>query len=334
MKIDFSHSMAAHCENGTTRNLLRFYGLQLSEPLIFGIGSGCFFSYMPFYKVNGLPVISFRHWPGIIFKRSTQKLGVNILKKKFNSAKKAMIELDGLLQKGIPVGLLVGVFHLSYFPPEYRFHFNAHNLVVMGMENEKYFISDPVMEQIETLSSKELARVRFAKGTYPPKGRMYWIVSVPEKPDIELAVKKGIIKNCDDMLRIPVPLFGIKGISYIAGRVKSWDIRYGKEKASLMLGQFIRMLEEIGTGGAGFRFMYAAFLQEASEILNKPILNDLSSEMTAIGDGWRLFAFKGAKNLRNRGVPETSYRDLSEMIFQLAGREEKVFRTLDKEIRF
>ena len=30
-----------------------------------------------------------------------------------------------------------------------------------------------------------------------------------------------------------------------------------------------RMQEEIGTGGAGFRFLYAAFLQEAGEKLNR-----------------------------------------------------------------
>jgi len=39
----------------------------------------------------------------------------------------------------------------------------------------------------------------------------------------------------------------------------------GKRDAALNLAQVIRMLEEIGTGGAGFRFIYGAFLQEAAE---------------------------------------------------------------------
>lgn len=332
MIIDFSHKMAAHCENGTTANLLNFQGIKLSEPLVFGIGSGCFFSYMTFIKVNGLPVISFRHWPGIIFKRTTLKLGVKIEKKKFSNRQKAMKMLDSLVEKGIPVGLLVGVYNLSYFPPEYRFHFNAHNIVVIGKENDKYYISDPVMENIETLTAKELQRVRFAKGSYPPKGRMYWVTGTPQKIDLETAIRKGIKKNCADMLRIPVPLFGVKGIRYIARRVKNWDTRYGEQKAALLLGQFIRMLEEIGTGGAGFRFMYAAFLQEAAGILNISALKDLSVEMTKIGDSWRNFAVMGAKNLRNRGVPATPYKDLSMLLLNIADREEKLFRELDKVI--
>lgn len=330
MIIDFKHKMAAHCENGSTVNLLQHQGIEMSEPMVFGIGSGCFFSYMPFIRINGMPVISFRNLPGIIFRRSTSKLGVEIEKMKFRSREKAMAHLDALIERGIPVGLLVGVFNLTYFPPEYRFHFNGHNMVVIGKEKDQYYISDPVMEHIETLSYKDLQRVRFAKGTYPSMGRMYWITKKPTAIDLDQAIRRGIKKNCDDMLRIPVPLFGVKGIRYIAARLKHWEKKYGPPKAALMLGQFIRMLEEIGTGGAGFRFMYAAFLQEAAAIVNLDDLKGLSVEMTSIGDNWRTFASQGAKNLRNRGVPATPYADLSEILLGIADREEKVFRTLDR----
>ena len=78
-----------------------------------------------------------------------------------------MAALDRNLEKGIPTGCLVGVYHLTYFPPAYRFHFNAHNLVVTGKDNGEYLVSDPIMPGIERISRKDLARVRFAKGTYP-----------------------------------------------------------------------------------------------------------------------------------------------------------------------
>jgi hypothetical protein len=330
MKIDFKHKQAAHCENGVTLNLLRFYGIELSEPMIFGIGSGYFFSHMPFIKLNGMPVTSFRVLPGWIFKRVTHKLGIGVKRNKFRNSQKAMEALDKLLEQGIPVGMLVGVYQLPYFPKEYRFHFNAHNITVIGKEGDRYFVSDPVMENVETLSYEELKKVRYARGTYPPKGRTYHITKMPAQLDIKPAIIKGIRKTAKDMLTIPIPMFGIDGIRFLAGKIRHWPEKLGAKTAALNLSQIIRMLEEIGTGGAGFRFIYAAFLQECAEVLQKPWLNDLSREMTAIGDQWREFAVQAARCFKNRDNGLTSYNNLADMLIEIAGREEKVFIQLRK----
>jgi hypothetical protein len=328
MKIDFQHNQAAHCENGVTVNLLQFYGINLSEPMIFGIGSGYFFSHMPFIKLNGLSVTSFRVWPGLIFKRVTQRLGIRVIRRKFTNPDRAMLELDRLLAKGKPVGMLVGVFHLPYFPREYRFHFNAHNITVFGKEGDLYFVSDPVMEKVETLTYDELKKVRFARGTYPPRGRMYYIDSVPDALDIRPAIIKGIRKTARDMLTIPIPMFGVDGIRFLAKKLRKWPVKLGEKSASLNLSQVIRMLEEIGTGGAGFRFIYAAFLQECAKELQQPLFNDLSDEMTVIGDAWRNFAWQAARCFKNRDKGMITYDMLADLLMDIAGKEEKVFRRL------
>ena len=54
MELEFEHKPAGHCENGVVRNLLKFYGVDMSEAMIFGLGSGIFFSHMPFYKMTML----------------------------------------------------------------------------------------------------------------------------------------------------------------------------------------------------------------------------------------------------------------------------------------
>ena len=325
MKIDFQHNQAAHCENGVTSNLLKFYGIGLSEPMIFGIGSGYFFSHMPFIRLNGMSVTSFRVLPGWVFKRVTRRLGIRVRRYKFRNRDMAMQELDKLLEKGIPVGLLVGVFHLPYFPKEYRFHFNAHNITVFGKEGDRYWVSDPVMESVETLSGEELRKVRFAMGTYPPRGRMYYITGIPEQVELKPAIIKGIRKTAKDMLTIPIPMFGVKGIRFLANRMRKWPAKLGEKAAALNLSQIIRMLEEIGTGGSGFRFIYAAFLQECAVILQQPWLNDLSREMTGIGDQWREFAVQAARCFKNRDKGQTSYDQLAGMLIMIAEREEKVF---------
>ncbi|MBP6872042.1 MAG: BtrH N-terminal domain-containing protein [Bacteroidales bacterium] len=326
--IDFQHKPAAHCENGATSNLLNHYNIRLSEPMVFGIGSGLFFSYMPFLKLNGIPVVSFRPWPGTIFNRNTRRLGIEIQRYKFRDRKEAMKMLDENLAKGIPTGCLVGVYHLTYFPPAYRFHFNAHNIVVIGRENGEYLVSDPIMPGIERISYHDLERVRFAQGTQPPKGRMYFIKEISETFDLKNAIIEGIKQVCKDMLEIPIPLFGVKGIRYMAKQMRKWPKKLGERKASLYMGQVVRMLEEIGTGGAGFRFIYAAFLQEAARELNQPWLNEISDEMTQAGDRWREFAIIAGRIFKSRAGQEENYQAAADVLLDIAGREEKIFLKL------
>jgi hypothetical protein len=326
--INFDHRPAAHCETGVTSNLLRFHNINLSEAMVFGIGSGLYFGFLPFIKVNGIPLITFRPWMGKIFSKVNQRLGIRIQRNEFKTPRQSMDALDKNLEQGIPTGCKVGVFHLTYFPKAFRFHFNAHNIVVIGRVNGEYLISDPIMEDIQKISYEDLMRVRFAKGVFAPKGHMYFIKEVPPTFDLKKAIVLAIRKTSDVMLRTPVPLIGTKGIRFLARRVRKWPEKLGPRKASLYLGQIVRMLEEIGTGGAGFRFIYAAFLQEAAKELNQPCLNDRSKEMTEIGDRWREFAVIAVRIFKNRAGVEDSYSTAAEVLMDIADREEHLFQKL------
>jgi hypothetical protein len=330
MKIDFEHQPAAHCECGVTSNILRYYGIRLSEPMILGLGSGLFFSYMPFITLHGMPVVSFRPLPGRIFTRVTQRLRVKTCTRYYPLREnRAMQQLDRLLSRGTPAGVVVGVYQLPYFPKEYRFHFNAHNLCVIGKEDDRYTVSDPVSTVLHQLNPAELQRVRYAKGTYPPLGKMYWIRKKPRRPaDLRTAILRSIRLNCNRMLDIPIPYFGARGIVTMANKMRTWEARFGARKAALHLAQTIRMLEEIGTGGAGFRYMYAAFLQEAAEHIGHDALRDFSQQMTQIGDLWRNFAHEAGRKFKKRGADVCSYDQLADKLFHIAGEEKRFFTQL------
>lgn len=332
MILNFQHNQSSHCENGVISNLLKHYGINISEAMIFGTGSGLFFGYMPFLKLNKIPVATFRPVPGIIFKRATKRMGIGIFKSSFKNPEKAMDALDLALEQNRPVGLQVGAYHLTYFPRALRFHFNMHNIVVFGKEDNIYHISDPVLENTTTLTREELIRVRYAKGPFAPGGKMYYPISFPEKISLETAIKKGISNTCNQMLNIPIPIFGVKGIRYFAKRMENWPHKLGDKTAAVWLGQFIRMMEEIGTGGAGFRFIYAAFLQESAIILKKPELKQLSSDMTQIGDKWREFSVNAARNCKGRGEKIVTYTELSQMLKNIADKEEILYKQLKKLI--
>lgn len=331
MQLDFNHRPSGHCENGVVSNLLGFYGVNISEAMVFGLGSGLFFAHMPFIKLHGMAVTSFRPLPGAIFSRVMSLLGIKMKRYKFRDREKAMAALDKVLLRGVPVGMLVGVYNLPYFPKEYRFHFNAHNICVIGKEGDVYTVSDPVVVDKCTLTSEELKLVRFAKGTYPPSGRMYHITDVSNKKDIDNeSIRRSILLNCNRMIRIPVPMFGVKGIRFLAGRMRRWERRMGSKRAALNLAQVIRMNEEIGTGGAGFRFIYAAFLQEAAGVMNLPELRKFSEEMTAAGDMWRDFSYHAARMFKKRDGDTVTYDILADKLLRIADKEESIFRGLEK----
>ena len=334
MSIAFQHNQSAHCENGVASNLLNYYGLKLSEPMIFGIGSGLLFFYFPWLKVNQAPAISYRTMPGHIFSKVARRLGFHVRRERFSSPKKAQQVLDEKLKTGFPVGLQVGVYHLTYFPDAYRFHFNAHNLVVYGKEGDTYLISDPVMEQPTKLSSQELEKVRFAKGVLSPKGHMYFPTHLPKHISLETAIRKGIRETCQKMLA-PVPIVGVKAIRWVSKDILSWYDKRGVKITNHYLAQMIRMQEEIGTGGGGFRFIYGAFLEEAAEVLKNNTLKECSQEITAIGDLWRDFAVEVARLYKNRNqAHRAAYEDLSQRLLTIAQREEAFYKRLKKVISY
>jgi hypothetical protein len=308
-----------------TANLLRFHHIECSEALAFGIGEGLFFGYLPFIKINNLPLTTFRGAVGSIFSKVNKRLGVTVQRRKFRSEDEAMDDLDAKLAKGIPVGCQTGAFWLPYFPPAFRFHFNMHNLVVIGRDGDEYLISDPVFDKVVRCQRDDLRRARFARGTLAPKGAMYYLEAVPQNPDMAAAARQGLIKACRTMLRIPLPFLGVGGVKFLADRLEKWPKKLGEDQALLYLGQLIRMQEEIGTGGGGFRFMYAAFLQEAAELLGLPPLLQLSERMTLVGDTWRRFAVSGARMCKGRAKASDTYGDLADLLRQCGQSERAIY---------
>lgn len=331
--ISYNHIQTAHCENGVATGLLKHHGIDfMTEPLMFGIGSGIFYIHIPFLLVNGGPAVSYRNMPGWIFSRASKSLGIKVNRKKFSNEKDATTYLNKQLEKGIPVGCQVGVFNLPYFPAEYRFHFNAHNLVVFGKENGQYLVSDPVMETTTTLTEEDMLKVRFAKGPLAPRGHVYYPENI--KPistlQIQQAIAKGIKRTAFEMLHLPGPIVGVSGINYTANQIRKWREKLGPRKAGLFMGQIVRMQEEIGTGGGGFRFIYAAFLEQASTYINNDSLLNISDDFTRAGDLWRASAINMGRIFKGRLNEQKDFLECADMLNEIAEIERMAYKKLSK----
>ena len=309
--------------------MLKAQGVDFNEAMVFGLASALTFVYIPLVKINGLPLISYRMPPRSIIKRLSKQLKVRLKMQKFRSPQAGQQALDQALAKEKLVGLQTSVFWLPYFPPEMRFHFNAHNLIVYGKEQNDYLISDPVFECVQRCAAEDLQRARFAKGVLAPKGLMYYFENQPDLTQIDLPnlIRKAICKNAKQML---APLFfvGVKGILTVAKQIEKLTTHPSEKYKRLYLGHIVRMQEEIGTGGAGFRYLYAYFLEQAANICQEPKYKQASEHMTEIGDMWRQFAGLCVKQCKKNSYPE--YEMLSNFLKEIASREDALWKNLKK----
>jgi hypothetical protein len=329
MNKEFEHQQFAHCESGVVSTLLSNYGLKISEPMAFGITSSLSFVYLPIIKLNGLPLIAYRELPKNIINKISKILGIKIKTEKFKDPISANDRLTQLVEKENKlVGLQTSVYYLPYMPEDMRFHFNAHNLLVYGKNDDKFMISDPVFEETVECKEKDLIKARFAKGVFAPNGFLYYPQEIPTDIDISLAIKKAIRKNAKSMTT-PFPFAGVKGMKKLAKKVKSLSKNKDIKFIKLFLTHIVRMQEEIGTGGGGFRFMYSAFLQEAKNYLSqKDTLEEASNLIVQSGDTLREFALLCVQNSKK---PENiDFEIIGNKLIEAANLEEKAYNLLKK----
>lgn len=332
----FQHRLAAHCETGVSSVLLGHAGLSVSEALVFGIGSGLFFVQLPMDKLFGGPTTSFRSVPGTIFKKACKRLGVKYAMTTFRSEDKGMAALAALIEQGKLVGLQSSVYWLEYLPRRFRFPFNLHNVVAYGRAGESWKLSDPVLDAPVECSDASLRRARFAKGAFPPKGRMYHVLeTAPAHPDLlRRAILLGIRETSHHMSTIPFTIFGWRAIHYLASRMERWPRRVKDPKDALvLLATVVRMQEEIGTGGAGFRYLGAAFLQEAGPLLGQAEWQGWSARLTAIGDRWRDFASRSAKIIKSGKAEPAEFAEAAGIVRECGTRERELFAEIYAFVR-
>lgn len=144
------------------------------------------------------------------------------------------------------------------------------------------------------------------------------------------AIRKGVQKNINHMLHIPGGIGGVAGIATIGKKIKKWRDKLGPKTAGLYLAQLVRMQEEIGTGGGGFRYIYGAFLQQAHSFHPDERLLEISKSFTKAGDLWRNSAVQAAGIYKGRIGSQADYDVMGDMLIEIAGIEKQAFQELKK----
>ncbi len=295
--------------------------------MAFGLASALAFAYIPLIKMAGMPLISYRMWPGAIVKAMHKRLGISMSRQTFSSQADGVRALDEQLDRGGVVGLQTCIYWLPYVPDQFRFHFNMHNLIVYGRDGNDYLVSDPLFEMATRCPRDAMTKARFAKGALQAKGLMYYPTAIPREIDFKAVIPTAIRANYKYMMQPLLPMIGIKGIRYLGRKIVQLDKRKDRDHyLPLYLTHIVRMQEEIGSGGAGFRFLYASFLQEAAQLMSDDRLAQASRQLTDAGDEWRRFALRATKMVRGREA--MNLPALSDVLNDVADREAAVWQKL------
>ncbi|MBK8807895.1 MAG: DUF4872 domain-containing protein [Bacteroidales bacterium] len=219
IKVDFTHKMAAHCETGTLTGLLNNAGMEITEPMVFGIGQGMFFGYFE-SKNFPFPTFIVRSKPGEVREKVAKALSIKLNKFTFKDRNEGMKKLDELLAANKAVGTQVDFFYMDYLPDWMRVHINVHFINVIGKNENKYVISDSYFPKVADLDEQLLIKGRWAGGHMAPEGFIYYPELLKSTVDFKKPIIEGIKKSCRNMLSYPIPFIGVKGIYKFAQKIK------------------------------------------------------------------------------------------------------------------
>ena len=338
---NFPNQRRMHCETGVIVNTMNYYGYDISEQMVFGIGGGMYFLFFPLLKSqdiqNSTPVIM-RSRPTYIIRHFSKRMNIVYHEMAFGNNKiKAEQELDKLVAKGVPVGIVVNILELKYLNDlGFKHDFNGHHMTVVGKEGKRYIIADTDShlpnDNYVTIEDTTMRSVRFRSGLSAPHGRMFYF----EKPsydytqtvDIKTAIIAGLKETCNNMLSIPMPWFGCKGIHYFAKDLRNWAKKYSDDKIDYLLYEYYRLIEQAGTGGAGYRYIYSNFLKQAADLLQNSTLDDCSQTMKKAAESWRTFTFYGSRHIKKTGI---SLNEMADIIDEAGNYEYETFTSIKND---
>ena len=271
-----------HCETTATGTLLRQIGIELSEPMLFGLGEGLGFIFWNMKSMN-FPFIGGRVKPDVLTENIARNLNIELTVKETSSTQKAWNNVKELIDNGQAVGLKLDCFHLQYFSQP--FHFAGHYTALYGYDNENVFLVDTKQQggQVKT-SLKSLALARAEKGPMSSKNLYYTLRKTDKRIDLQTAIITAIKNNATEHINPPITNIGYKGIYKTSSEIVKW-FKTSKDiendfKTSAML------MEKAGTGGALFRNLYRDFLKESYELLKLEKIKTGHEAFVEIADLW------------------------------------------------
>ncbi|MFE9627672.1 BtrH N-terminal domain-containing protein [Streptomyces sp. NPDC006527] len=261
--IDIEARGTQHCETTALGVLLRHQGLDLSEPMLFGLGSGLSFVYWD-SKNMGFPFLGGRVKPFDLTRNLATRLGLELVVQETTSPRRAWENVAALVGAGHPVGLQLDSYYLDYFGS--KVHFGGHVVAMYGYDDHDAYVVDTDQQGGKVSTSlTSLAQARAARGPMAAKHRSFTLTTPGNVPSPQAHIIPAITACADAFLNPPIANLGHRGIEKAGKLVRTWLQRTDNPQRDLP--QAALLMEKAGTGGALFRNLYRDFLAECTQLL-------------------------------------------------------------------
>jgi hypothetical protein len=253
-----------HCETSALGVLLRHQGIDLSEPMLFGLGSGLSFIYWDSKNMD-FPFLGGRVKPFELTRNLAARLGLELAVQETGSARKAWENVATAIDAGLPVGLQLDSYHLDYFTS--KVHFGGHVVALYGYdEHDAYLVDTDQQGGAVSTSLSSLARARAERGPMTARHRSFTLTAAGKVPDPRSRIVPAITACADAFLNPPIANLGHRGIEKAGKLVPGWLRRTDDPRRDLP--QAALLMEKAGTGGALFRNLYRDFLAECAQLVD------------------------------------------------------------------
>ncbi|MFI6518781.1 BtrH N-terminal domain-containing protein [Spirillospora sp. NPDC050679] len=264
MVKDIDARGARHCETTALGVLLRHQGLDLSEPMLFGLGSGLSFVYWDGRNMD-FPFLGGRVRPFELTRNLAARLGLDLLVRETASPRKAWENVASSIDAGRPVGLQLDSHHLDYFRT--KAHFGGHIVAMYGYDDHAAHLVDTEQQGGAVSTGLDgLAQARAARGPMTARHRSFTITVPQDMPPPREQIVPAIAACAEAFLDPPIANLGHRGIEKAGRLVPTWFRRTDDPRRDLP--QAALLMEKAGTGGALFRNLYRDFLAECAELID------------------------------------------------------------------
>jgi hypothetical protein len=258
-----SHTPGRHCASTGVSDLVRHHGIPWGEALCFGLGQGLGIYYFPAEGMGVSRIVHVRHADFEL--RFFKNMGAPFAWEQHTDPGESEKALRAALDDGRPAVLQTDIFHLPHFSS--KTHFPGHLVTAWGYDPERrvFFITDTHHPDLIEVPFDNMRRARFARGgIFDVCGNMFAPKGLVPPADLAGALRRAIVNTARELLDSPAPHSGMGALACWREELPLWPGFPDWIWAARFAYQII---ERRGTGGGGFRLMYADFLEEAAKVL-------------------------------------------------------------------